>query len=328
MDTLTHMALGAAVGEVVGGKMLGRKAAVAGAIVAILPDLDVAVQPFLSSAASMLFHRGITHSFIVWLVVAPLVGYFIWRFYRKTPMQKWILVSLAAWFSHILIDGFNSYGTAWFLPFSSYRVAIGSIAVVDAFISLPLLLFLVVVLLKRDLYILTFARWIVGYVGLYLSLSLLLQGVVVGRAANEFERRGIEVKRVSAYAAPFSLLVWQVEGETDSSFVMANQGAFKSNSTEMFSFKKRWELLSPFSDNEDISRVIQFTQGHHIVSQHNDSLIITDLRFAPLVLEGENTSFVVSFPVSVSGDSASVGRGYPKRSFSRETFALWMEIAF
>lgn len=99
--------------------------------------------------------------------------------------------------------------------------------------------------------------------------------------------------------------------------------------TEMFSFKKRWELFpSPFSDNEDISRVIQFTQRIHIVSQHNDSLIITDLRFAPLVLEGENTSFVVSFPVSVSGDSASVGRGYPKRSFSREKFARWMEIAF
>jgi len=328
MDTLTHIALGAAVGGVVGGKTLGRKAAVAGALVGILPDLDVPVQPFLSSAASMLFHRGVTHSFMVWMVVAPLVGYCIWRFYRNTPMQKWILVSLAAWFSHIFIYGFNSYGTAWFLPFSSYRVAIGSIPVVDIFITLPLLLFLIVVVLKREQFIYTFARWVVGYVAIYICFSLLLQSVVVARAADEFEKRGIDAKRVVAYATPFSLLVWQVEGETDSSFVVANQGAFKSSSTEIYSFKKQWDLLSPFLDNEDISGVIQFTQGHYIVSQRNDSLIIIDLRFAPLVLEGDNTSFVVTFPVTVFDKSVSVGRAYPKRSFSRERFAKWMEIAF
>ena len=41
MDPVTHMTLGAAVGHFVGGRRLGWVAPVAGAAIAILPDLDV-----------------------------------------------------------------------------------------------------------------------------------------------------------------------------------------------------------------------------------------------------------------------------------------------
>ncbi len=322
------MALGAAVGVAIGGKLLGRKAAVVGAFIALLPDLDVAAQPFLSSAASMLFHRGITHSFFVWLIVSPLIGYLIWRFYRNTPMLKWILISLSAWFSHILIDGFNSYGTAWFLPFSNYRVAIGSIAVVDIFFTLPLLLFLVVLVLKRDMVIVKLARGLLVYTGFYIGLSLLLQHHVEVRAAQAFVDRNIVVSNVKAYASPFSLLVWQVEGETDSAFVMANQGVLKSNPEEFYSFKKQWKLLRPFTRNADVASAIQFTQGRYIVSQRSDSLFLSDLRLAPLVITDANTQFVVSFPITNKGGSIQVGTAYPKRHFSKKAFNKWVQVAF
>ncbi len=48
MDSLTQAALGAAVGEAILGKKLGRKAAIAGAIVATIPDLDVLILPLFS----------------------------------------------------------------------------------------------------------------------------------------------------------------------------------------------------------------------------------------------------------------------------------------
>jgi len=46
MDSLTQAALGAAVGEAVLGKKIGNKAAVVGAIIATIPDLDVLLLPF------------------------------------------------------------------------------------------------------------------------------------------------------------------------------------------------------------------------------------------------------------------------------------------
>jgi len=41
MDSLTQIVLGAAVAEVVGGKKLGNKAPLWGAIAGTIPDLDV-----------------------------------------------------------------------------------------------------------------------------------------------------------------------------------------------------------------------------------------------------------------------------------------------
>jgi len=328
MDTLTHMALGAVVGEVVGGKTLGRKASIAGAFVALLPDLDVAVQPFLSSAASMLFHRGITHSLLVWLIISPLIGYFIWRFYRSTPWKTWVLLAVSAWFSHIFIDGFNSYGTAWFLPFSTYRVAIGSVAVVDIFISLPLLLFLLALVLDQDKTIIRIARWLGSYIVIYIGFSVVFQHLIETRASLVFEKRGIVVNRIMAYPTPLTPLVWQVVGETDSSFVMVNQGILKGSIWDFYTVKKNWDLLAPYTHNEEVARAIRFTQGQYFVSQHSDTLLISDLRMAPLVLDGENSQFVVSFPVIVRGDSIRVGKAYPKRSFSKKTISRWADFAF
>ncbi|SDC87903.1 metal-dependent hydrolase [Williamwhitmania taraxaci] len=328
MDTLTHMALGAVVGEVVGGKILGRRAAVAGMLIALLPDLDVAVQPFLDSATSMLFHRGITHSFLVWLIISPLIGYLIWRHFRSTSRNAWYLVAISAWFSHIFIDGFNSYGTAWFLPFSSYRVAIGSIAVVDIFITLPLLFFLVALVLNREKSIFRHSRWLLGYIAFYIVLSLALQHSVEARAEVAFNDKGIVVDRIKAYPTPFIPLVWQVGGETDSSFVVANQGVFKNSSWDFYPFRKNWNLLLPLVSNREVARAIRFTQGQYIVRQSSDTLFISDLRLAPLVLDGDSSQFVVSFPISVRAGVITVGKAYPKRNFSKKTFSKWVGFAF
>lgn len=52
MDTLTHMALGACIGQAIGYKKMGRKALVYGAFAAFLPDLDVLATPFLGDYGS------------------------------------------------------------------------------------------------------------------------------------------------------------------------------------------------------------------------------------------------------------------------------------
>jgi len=46
MDSITHIVLGAALGELILRKKTGNKGAILGAIIATIPDLDVLLVPF------------------------------------------------------------------------------------------------------------------------------------------------------------------------------------------------------------------------------------------------------------------------------------------
>ena len=61
MDSITQAALGAALGEAILGKRLGRKGAIAGAIIATIPDLDVLITPLFNDFDKISIHRGYSH---------------------------------------------------------------------------------------------------------------------------------------------------------------------------------------------------------------------------------------------------------------------------
>ena len=56
MDSLTQIVLGAAVAEAVGGKKLGNKAPLWGAIAGTIPDLDVLLRFIYHPIDAALFH--------------------------------------------------------------------------------------------------------------------------------------------------------------------------------------------------------------------------------------------------------------------------------
>lgn len=138
MDTLTHMALGACIGQAIGYKKMGRKALVYGAFAAFLPDLDVLATPFLGDYGSWKYHRHLSHA--LWFV--PLIGAALaaglWRFYeRKNEKQqgvefgRWLAVMVLAILSHPLLDFCTIYGTQLFAPFSNHRFEISAISIID-----------------------------------------------------------------------------------------------------------------------------------------------------------------------------------------------------
>src|ERR1043165_4338618 len=111
MDSLTHIVLGAAIGEALLGKKIGRKAMLWGALADTIPDFDVFASPCVSQA-QQLFFLGM--------------------------------------FTHILIDALTSYGTGWFEPFSSYRVSFNTIFVADLFYTIPFLICVIIALIAKS----------------------------------------------------------------------------------------------------------------------------------------------------------------------------------
>jgi inner membrane protein len=98
MDSLTHLVLGAAIGEAILGKKIGNRALIWGAIGETIPDLDVLGNLFLNPTDALAFHRGFTHS-ILFSVLAPLLfGGLIFKLYHtdthKSKLYKIFISAL------------------------------------------------------------------------------------------------------------------------------------------------------------------------------------------------------------------------------------------
>ncbi|MBK7555701.1 MAG: metal-dependent hydrolase [Flavobacteriales bacterium] len=134
MDSLTHLVVGACIGEVFLGRQLGRRALLWGAFAQSAPDLDVVAALWTDTAENLLAHRGFTHSFLFAAVLTPLFALAADRWHRPHDIRfsRFCWFFGVAIFGHTLLDGLNSYGTGWFEPFSHARVAL-------AYSSLPIL---------------------------------------------------------------------------------------------------------------------------------------------------------------------------------------------
>jgi inner membrane protein len=152
MDTVSHIALGAAIGEVMLGNKIGRKAMLYGALAGNLPDIDVLGIFFLSDSKQLLFHRGITHSIFFAVLLSVLFGWFSKRWFSNTPIN-WIQgawLCFSAMLSHLLLDSFTCYGMGIFEPFSQYRLSFNTIFVADPLYTLPFLLCMILAFRSKN----------------------------------------------------------------------------------------------------------------------------------------------------------------------------------
>ncbi len=162
MDLITQGILGAAVGQVVGGRTLGKRATRWGAVAGLLPDLDTLSRLAADPWAELVWHRGPTHSLWFGPLMGPLLGYACYRWahrsYQRDPTppdplrphpgdpavwRTWAWVWLWAIFTHPLLDVFTTYGTQLLSPFEDTRFAIDAISITAPIYTVPLALSLV-----------------------------------------------------------------------------------------------------------------------------------------------------------------------------------------
>jgi inner membrane protein len=88
MDSLTQIALGAAVGEATLGKKIGNRAMLWGAFGGLLPDFDVFARFFTSEMSALAFHRGFMHSIVFAVIMAVILGGLVHRLYGTNYYRK------------------------------------------------------------------------------------------------------------------------------------------------------------------------------------------------------------------------------------------------
>jgi inner membrane protein len=118
---LTHAALPLIAAWGLGPKRLPPRLAVVGALVAVVPDVDVVGRAFGVSPDSLLGHRGVTHSLAAALLLA-LAG--SWLLSRRLPWRTSLpflsLASMSHGLTDMLTDGGKGIALLW--PFSSARL--------------------------------------------------------------------------------------------------------------------------------------------------------------------------------------------------------------
>lgn len=287
MDSLTHIVLGACIGEAIAGKKLGKKAMLFGAIAQSLPDIDFLAAVWSTPTENLLAHRGFTHSFLFTFLLMLLLATIAKRWDRniRLSFQKWVFFFGVQLLIHLLIDGLNVYGVGWLEPFSHQRYAFNWIFVADPFYSFwPALSLVMLVLLKTESK--WRKRWAVFGIGLstiYLFYCGYNKLQIDGEVRNSLAVQQISYRQYFSTPAAFNNWLWYIVAETDSGFQIAYRSVFdKKDKIDFHYFPKNNKLVEPLLTRKDIQDLIRFSQGYYLTQNWNDSLVFNDLRFGQI----------------------------------------------
>ena len=309
MDTVTQIALGAAVGEATLGRKVGWRAPVWGGLCGLLPDLDV-LWPFADAVSAFTWHRGYSHSIAVIVLATPVVAWAAVRVHPGTRdlRRGWLLLAFLALVTHPLLDCFTVYGTQVFLPFSDLPVAWSTIFIIDPAFSVPVILgVLAALVLSRE-------RGLghrLNHVGLVLGVAWLAFTVVakahVGQVASDSLPPG--TTRIFTTPTPLNAVLWRVVAMTGDGRYL--EGYYSLLDPEpRVSFASRadgHELLEPLRGEAAVTRLMWFSRGFFSGGElASGEVVISDLRMG--LEERPVFSFVVGRRAGDAIESVPVRR--------------------
>ena len=151
MDTVTQMLFGATLAQAGFRRRLGRRSVVAGAAVALVPDLDIAILWTSGPFPYWVHHRGLTHSIFFAALAGPVFGWLLHWFAApkadasgRSTLPAWMWLAILALATHPVLDVFTSYGTQILWPLTTHRFAIDALPIIDPVYSGMLIIALLV----------------------------------------------------------------------------------------------------------------------------------------------------------------------------------------
>jgi inner membrane protein len=287
MDSLTHIAIGACIGELFLGKKIGKKAMLYGAVAASIPDIDFVTAFWLNTPDDLMAHRGFTHSFLFALmVVAGLAVLFRHRHrVEKIPVKTWLLFMGTEIGSHLFLDAFNAYGIGWFEPFSHLRFSFNSLFVVDPFFSVwaGIAASMLLILHRHHRKRKQWAGWGLVFCSLYFGYSLMNKFTIDNGARYTLLKQHIHYSGYFTTPAPFNNWLWFVVAKVDSGYYSGYRSVFDtSDSMDLRFFPRGEELLSPLGNQKDLVQLLRFSQGYYTVEHSGRGLVFNVIRFGQI----------------------------------------------
>lgn len=279
MDSLTHIVVGAALGDTFLGKKIGRKAAWIGAFLKTFPDFDLFYSGLSDPKRYVLYHRSYTHSFFIeFLTAFPLALVFYLLFKKKISYKQWFALTLTCLWLHSLMDWCTNYGTRLLLPFSNQPLSLNSIAILDIFLTIPIFIMLLIGLFNKNQST-GRTRWmraVLIYTGCFFGMTFVNKAMVKRPLYDS-----LPVAKENFMTNPFILnnFLWYGVANSDSMIYLGEYSIFQNNHHAHWTgFKSNRHLLAA-CPSPDARMLEWFSQGYVLCNQNKDTLEVYCLKF-------------------------------------------------
>lgn len=282
MDSVTQAVFGAGIQGVMLGRQQGlRKALLAGAALATLPDLDVLID-YGDPILGMINHRGFSHSVFILTAFAGLLTAVIRRFW-PSPHYSSSRLFLTLWLvliTHPILDALTSYGTQLVWPLKPIPASWASLFIIDPFFTVPLLLAVLAGLLAgfgpRTLGAL---KVTLAWCCIYAAASLGLKNLTEQRVVQALGNQGIQVDAVFSTPQPFNILLWRVVARTpDDHYIEAIHSVLDTRPAEFIRLPLNSHLAREIPPLPQLDGLQWFSGNWLRYDEIQGQLVVSDLR--------------------------------------------------
>ena len=281
MDSLTQIALGASVSAICVSAQDKRRAAILGAVLGTLPDLDVLIS-YADPIDNFIEHRGFSHSLLVLIPLSILIWFLGKKLSNRVANDPypWLASITLALITHPILDAHTVYGTQLFWPLNNPPSMWSTIFIIDPAYTLPLVIIALTVIIAP--------RWKATQktlaIGLilstsYLSWSWVAKILVVQKLASHMEVNEISSQKYFTVPTPFNTLLWRIVAMTPQGYYEGFYSLRKPNNPIKFRFVEIDPDAQAIALNLDAYKKLNwFSHGFLKTEIINHQLIISDLR--------------------------------------------------
>lgn len=335
MDSVSHIVIGAAIGETLLGKKIGRWGMLLGAIAKSAPDFDLFVTGLNDPRAYMCDHRAHTHSlFIEVLYAIPIAWLLVKLFKQKVSFQRMMVFMLACLWGHSLLDWCTNFGTQLLLPFTNENYSLNTLAIVDLLFTLPMLVMvLIAVFYKKNAerrYKL--AKISLIYCFVYLGFTFFNKFRADKIAQESISKSNIPAAAYMTNPTMLNNILWYSVASNDSTIFIGEYSLLHSNNPITWrKYPRNKELMNACKSKRDVEILRWFSDPYTVAEANGDTLNVYTAKFGRSnMLENElNKTFVFHYKLYLKDGKEVMGleQGRPKGSDLKEGFAdLWERI--
>ncbi len=275
------------------------------------------------------------------VLIFGLLILYLYRRYFKSPYQKpdatrkeWQWLFFWAFFTHLVLDSFTTYGTQVFQPFSNYRVAFNAISVADPLYTFP---FLSCVIAAAFFGRGNTWRRKLTYIGIGLSSAYLLFTVVNKQRINavfrnSLEAQSIEYTRYMTSPTILNNVLWYCLAETEDGYWHGLYSHFDSEKKVILEFTPRnADLIDAVPGDRTLKVLKWFSNDYYTITPlEGEEVQFNDMRFGVFDSDSEEKTYIFNFPIRKTAEGTyvldDVNGGPPPGDRQEMLATLWERI--
>ncbi len=293
MDPLTQGIVATTASQSISSRDKVLVASLVGFLSGLAPDIDIFIRSNNDPLLFLEFHRQFTHSLIfipLGGLICSLVFYYLFTKKFNFTFKETYIYSTIGYATHGIIDSFTTYGTQLLWPFTDERFAWNTVSVIDPLFTVPVIIFCVLTLIKRN-------KKYSFYAIIWMIIYQLAGFIQKDRAENIIydyaKKNSHNIYAIEAKPSFANIVVWKVIYSDDTNYYVNaiklgfTHKIYPGEMIKKLDVKKDFQWLEPNTQQSiDLERFRWFSNNYLGIAKH-DKNIIYDIRFSSIPNEVE-----------------------------------------